>query len=144
MRRDLADEFPHPAIASAQVPTTGSILVDFMAADFPKKQDEQLSKIQASVIASCSPIANLWSDLDAQEMKGARLELSPADVLLRSIQATLNPYWKCNQLYFHTRKGQHHKSITQVQRKSGKDLKAGDETRFNRPGRVFVWQQCHG
>ncbi len=44
VRRDLADEFPRPAIASAQVPTTDSILVDFMAADFPKKRDEQLSK----------------------------------------------------------------------------------------------------
>ena len=43
VRRDLADEFPHPVIASAQVPTT-EFLVDFMAADFPKKQDEQLSK----------------------------------------------------------------------------------------------------
>ena len=60
-----------------------------MANDFPKKQDEQLSKIQASVIASCSPLANLWSELDAQEIKGAKSDLIPADVVLRSIQATL-------------------------------------------------------
>lgn len=88
-RKDFAEEFPRPALDSAQVPTTDSILVDFMANDFPKKQDEQLSKIQASVIASCSPLANLWSELDAQEMKGAKSELIPADVVLRSIQATL-------------------------------------------------------
>ena len=85
-RKDFAEEFPRPAVDSAQVPTTDSILVDFMANDFPKKQDEQLSKIQASVIA---PLANLWSELDAQEMKGAKSELIPADVVLRSIQATL-------------------------------------------------------
>ena len=86
-RRSIAEEFPRPA--SAKVPTTDSILVDFMATDFPKKQDEQLSKIQASVIASCSPIANLWSELDAQQMKGTKSELIPADVVLKSIQATL-------------------------------------------------------
>ena len=88
-RKSLAEEFPRPAVASAQVPMTDSILADFMASDFPKKQDEQLSKIQASVIASSSPIANLWSELDAQEMKGTKSELIPADVVLRSIQATL-------------------------------------------------------
>ena len=88
-RKDLAEEFPRSAIDSAQVPITDSILVDFMANDFPKKQDEQLSKIQTSVIASCSPLANLWSELDAQEIKGAKSELIPAHVVLRSIQATL-------------------------------------------------------
>jgi hypothetical protein len=36
-RKDLAEEFPRPAIDSAQVPTTDSILVDFMSNDFPKK-----------------------------------------------------------------------------------------------------------
>jgi hypothetical protein len=87
--KDLAEEFPQPAVDSAQVPKTDSILVDFMTNDFPKKQDEQLSKIKASIIASCSPLASLWSELDAQEMKGAKLELIPADVVLRSIQATL-------------------------------------------------------
>lgn len=81
--------FPRPAIDSAQVPTTDSILVDFMSNDFQKKQDEQLSKIQASVIASCSPLVNLWSELDAQEMQGDKSELIPADVVLRSIQTTL-------------------------------------------------------
>ena len=65
-RKRFAEEYPRPAVTAAKVPTTGSILVDFMASDFPKKQDEQLSKIQASVIAAC---ANLWSELDAQEMK---------------------------------------------------------------------------
>ena len=60
-----------------------------MATDFPKKQDEQLSKIPVSIIVLCSPIADLWSELDAQEMKGTKLELIPADVVLRSIQATL-------------------------------------------------------
>ena len=88
-RKDLAEEFPRPAIDSTQVPTTDSILMDFMGNDFPKKQDEQLSKIQASVIASCSPLANLWSELDAREMKGVKSELIPVDVVLRSIQATL-------------------------------------------------------
>lgn len=86
-RRNIAEEFPRPA--SAKVPTTDPILVDFMARDFPKKQDEQLSKIQASVIASCSPIANLWSELDAQQMKGTKSELIPGDVVMKAIQATL-------------------------------------------------------
>ena len=54
--------------------------MDRMANDFSKKQDEQLSKIQASIIASCSPLANLWYELDAQEMKGAKSELIRADV----------------------------------------------------------------
>ena len=81
-RRDFAEEFPRPEVDFAQVPTTDAILVDFMANDFLKKQDEQLSKIQASVIVSCSPLANLWSELDAQEMKGSKSELIPADVVL--------------------------------------------------------------
>lgn len=54
--------------------------------DFPKKQDEQLLKIQASII---SPIANLWSELDAQEMKEIKSELIPADIVLNSIQVML-------------------------------------------------------
>ena len=88
-RKFLAHEYPRPAITATKVPTTDSILVDFMASVFPKKQDEQLSKIQASVIASCSPVANLWSELDAQEMKGTKSELIPADVVMGCIQATL-------------------------------------------------------
>ena len=88
-RKDIAEEFPRPTTSSAKVPSADAILVDFMATDFPKKQDEQLSRIQASVIACCSPIANLWSDLDAQDMKGSKSELIPANVVLKSIQATL-------------------------------------------------------
>ena len=88
-RKRLADEYPRPAVTAAKVPTTDSILVDFMASDFPKKQDEQLSKIQVSVIAACSPVANLWSELDAQEMKGTKSELIPADVVMGCVQATL-------------------------------------------------------
>lgn len=88
-RKRLADEYPRPAVTAAKVPTTDSILVDFMTSDFPKKQDEQLSKIQESVIAACSPVANLWSELDAQEMKGTKSELIPADVVMGCVQATL-------------------------------------------------------
>ena len=50
----------------------------------PYKQDEQLSKIQASITAVCSPIANLWSELDAQNMKRLKSELVPADVVLQA------------------------------------------------------------
>ena len=88
-RRFLAEEYPRPGIAAAKVPTTDSVLVDFMASDFPKRQDEQLSKVQASVIAACSPVANLWSELEAQEMKGTKSELIPADVVMGCIHATL-------------------------------------------------------
>ena len=81
VHRCLAEDYPHPVIASAQVPTTDPILVDFLASDFPKKQDEQLSK--NSGICYCIVFSNSQplSELDTQEMKGTKSELIPVNIV---------------------------------------------------------------
>ena len=88
-RKEIAREFPRPGTKAAQVPVADQTLVDFMGQNFPKKRDEQLSRIQASIIASCSPLADLWFGLDEQGFTGSDEELIPTSEVLRALQSSL-------------------------------------------------------
>ena len=88
-RKELSKLYPRPSIEATQVPKADQLIVDFMAKDFPKKQDERLSRIQASVVAACAPITNLLSSMEEQNLSGSQEELIPADEVLRVLQASL-------------------------------------------------------
>ena len=61
-----------------------------MVTDFPKKHDEQLAKIQGSIVVSVTPVCNLWADFTKQGLRGDTTELIPADVVLKTIKATVS------------------------------------------------------
>ena len=57
-RKELAREFPK--LQAAKAPETDSLLPDFLGKRYPQ-QDKQLSRIQTSILAACSPLTELWS-----------------------------------------------------------------------------------
>ena len=82
-------EFPKPNCSVVKVPPADPVLVDFMGSDFPRKQDEQLAKIQSAVTAATSPVCNLWADVLEQGLEDQSTDLIPAKVVLKTCKATV-------------------------------------------------------
>ncbi len=89
-RKGFAEQFPKPSSTGTQIPTANSVLADFMGSNFPKKQDDQLAKVQAAIMGSVAPVFNLWADCVEQDVTGDSSELIPADVVLTTMKATVS------------------------------------------------------
>ena len=63
-RQRLALEYPRPDVQGTKVPKLGTIFRSALGRNVTYKSDDQLAKVQTTVLAACSPIANLWSHLD--------------------------------------------------------------------------------
>ena len=67
-RLEIANQYPKPDMPVTKVPrfdpdTKGAL-------DFPDKRDEQMAKIQASVLATFTPLTNFWSNIVKQGFTG--------------------------------------------------------------------------
>lgn len=69
-RRQLGSEYPRPDLPAAKVPKLDPDIVGALADDFRGGEDRQLMKIQATVLAASSPLANFWSHLTEQGFEG--------------------------------------------------------------------------
>lgn len=88
-RTEMAKEYPRPDMPAAKVPKMDPDIKSALGRDQPDRRDESLSKVQASVLASCSPLANFWSHLQEQGFEGKEDELIPASDVLRVTKDTL-------------------------------------------------------
>ena len=57
--------------------------------DFLDKRDEQMAKLQASVLASYAPLANFWSHIAKQGLTGEDQELIPVSEVIKVAKDTL-------------------------------------------------------
>ena len=57
--------------------------------DFPDKRDEQMAKIQASVLATCTPLTNFWSNIAKQGFTGNDQWLIPLSEIIKVTKDTL-------------------------------------------------------
>ena len=89
--KDLAREYPKPQVAKA--PETDPVLADFLGKRYPEQQDQQLSRIQTSILAACAPLTDLWSKLCDQGLSGEEDELIPVEEVLKIIRASLALIW---------------------------------------------------
>ena len=88
-RRRLSLEYPRPDTPNIKVPKLDTIFKSALGRDKVDKTDEHLAKIQATVLAACSPVANLWSHLDTQGFKGRPGESIPTEDVIRVAKDTL-------------------------------------------------------
>ena len=88
-RRKLSLKYPRPDTPSAKVPKLDTVFKGALAGEGTAKSDQDLAKIQASVLAACTPIANLWAHLDSQGFKGDAGEYIPTEDVLRVAKDTL-------------------------------------------------------
>ena len=88
-RRQLGAEYPCSDLPAAKVPKLDPDIVGALADDFKGGEDRQLMKIQASVLASSSPLANFWSHLTEQGFEGKEDEYMAAGEVLDMIKASL-------------------------------------------------------
>ena len=88
-RRQLGSEYPRPDLPAAKVPKLDPDIVGALADDFKGGEDKQLMKIQASVLASSSPLANFWSHLTEQGFEGKDDEYVAVGEVLDVIKASL-------------------------------------------------------
>ena len=59
------------------------------ALDFPDKMDEQMAKIQASVLAICTPLTNFWSNIAKQVCTVNDQWLIPLSEIMKVTKDTL-------------------------------------------------------
>lgn len=57
-RLEMAKEYPRPDMPATKVPRLDSDIKSALGRDQPDHKDENLSKVQASILASCAPLAN--------------------------------------------------------------------------------------
>ena len=76
-RWEMAKDYPKPSFSSAVVPNLNQDIKGALGKELPEKVHTQLAKVQATVLASCSPLANFWSHLSKQEFTGKTEELTP-------------------------------------------------------------------
>lgn len=87
-RTKALEQFPKPA--SVQIPSADSVLTDFMGSNFPKWYDDQLAKVQSTILASAFPVFNMWADSLDQDITGEEAAVIPADVVLKTIKSTIS------------------------------------------------------
>ena len=88
-RRELGTEYPRPDKPAAKVPKLDPDIVGALADDIKKGEDGHLMKIQATVLASASPLANFWSHLTEQGFKGKEDEYVAVGEVIDVMKASL-------------------------------------------------------
>ena len=90
-RWEIAKEYPKPSSSSTVVPKLDHDIkgVHVLGKELPEKADAQLARLQATVLATCAPLANFWSHLSEQEFTGKTDELIPVSDVIRVTQDTL-------------------------------------------------------
>ena len=88
-RRAIYREYPKPNLNIVSVPKADKDIVSILDRSFPTSDDRSLSRIQAAVLASSAPLANLWSQLISEGFSGKQDELIPAKEVIRTIRETL-------------------------------------------------------
>ena len=66
-----------------KVPRLGPDIKGALNRDFPDKRDEQIAKIQDSVLAICTLLGNFWSHIAKQGFTGNDQELIPASEVIK-------------------------------------------------------------
>ena len=80
---------PKPGSSSAAVPKLDHDIKGALGKEVPEKVDAQMAKIQATVLATCAPLANFRSHLAEQELTGKPEELVPVSEVIKVTQDTL-------------------------------------------------------
>ena len=88
-REAIFKEHPRPDTKVCSVPLPDKYITDFLGSKFPREQDTQDKKIQASVLAIARPLTSAWQSLqDAGLEEDTRLVI-PAPEVLGILQRTL-------------------------------------------------------
>ena len=88
-RRQVARDFPKPALDALRVPKPDKDIVSILGKDFPTRIDKELSKVQTAILAAPAPLLSLWSQLEEQSFSGRPDELLPSSVVLTAIRETV-------------------------------------------------------
>ena len=88
-RRRLTREYPRPDTPATKVPKLDMVFQSALGRTSTDRSDDQLSRIQTSVLAAGAPIANFWSHLEAQGLIGQPGETIPTLDVVRVMKDTL-------------------------------------------------------
>lgn len=102
-REVLLKEHPQPDLESAVPPKADKFIIDFLGKKFPKEQDTQLSKIQASVLASIRPLTSSWQTLVEEGLEEDLSMVVKASEVLSLVQCTLCLVGNASELISQTR-----------------------------------------
>ena len=110
-RRRLASDYPRPDITVTKVPRMDTIFRSVFGKNTTDRSDEQLAKFQAAVLAACAPLANLWSHMDDQGLRGRPGETIPTEEVLRVAKDTLALLGNANRYISQVRRAQFISSV---------------------------------
>jgi hypothetical protein len=88
-REALYKEHPRPDVDACAPPKVDKYITDFLGKKFPKDQDSEAMKVQASVLAVARPLASGWQNLLDAGLETNPDMLVPAAEVLDLIQRTL-------------------------------------------------------
>ena len=91
-RRCLSKEYPRPDTPVTKVPKLDMVFRTALGKGTTDRSDEQLAKIQGTVLAASAPLANLWSHMEGQGIKGSTGETIPTEDVIRVMRDSL-AYW---------------------------------------------------
>ena len=103
-REALLKEHPRPDLESAVPPKADKFIIDFLGKKFPKEHDTQLSKIQASVLASIRPLTSSWQTLVEEGLEEDSSMVVKASEVLSLVQRTLCLVGNASELISQTRR----------------------------------------
>lgn len=104
-RDALFKEHPKPNLAVCAPPKVDKFISDFLGKRLPKDQDQDLTKIQAAILACARPLTNAWHEMvhemDLEDDHNLQL---PATQVLTLIQCTLCLVGNASELVSQTRR----------------------------------------
>lgn len=88
-RRKLTRDYPRPDTPATKVPKLDMVFQSALGRNSTDRSDDQLSRIQTSVLAAGAPVTNFWSHLEAQGLLGRPGETIPTSDVVKVMKDTL-------------------------------------------------------
>ena len=120
-REALYKEHPRPDVDACTPPRVDKYITDFLGKKFPKEQDSETMKIQASVLAVARPLASGWQNLLDAGLETNPDMLVPAAEVLDLIQRTLCLVGNASEYISQTRRARILAAIDPAWSKFGSD-----------------------
>ena len=104
-------EYPRPDIPETKVPKMDTVFQSALGRSSTDRSDEQLAKIQTTVLAACSPLANLCSHMEIQGIMGKPGEVVTAEDVIKVAKDSLALLGNANCYISEVRRSQFINSI---------------------------------
>ena len=88
-RLEISREYPKPKLEVMSVAKADKDIASILDKEFPAKEDKELSRVQAAVLASSAPITNLWLQMSDSGFTGKPDEVMITKEIIKMTKESL-------------------------------------------------------